>query len=119
MNDQIQSETIEITETVEVSGKKPSAKQIYKSIWSKFAKDRKDSRAQACANLQRAICEHAADLVPDYFTAKEHLAAVMEVEEHTKQDKQSETGDPLEAMSSWLRGDLDLSRTPLEVPRKH
>ena len=96
-----------------------TAKEIYEFIWAKFARDRKTSRTTAYANLQKALCEHAADLVPDYMTAKEHMSMVAEMEGFTKGDKQSETGDPLESMSGWLRGDLELSRIPLEQARKN
>jgi hypothetical protein len=95
------------------------AKFIYETIWAKFAEDRKENRAMAYANLQRALAEHAADLVPAYMTAKEHMSMVSDVEQWTKSDKQSESGDPLESMSGWLRGDLELSRIPLETGRKN
>ncbi len=91
------------------------ARDIYEEIWAKFAVDRKENRAFAYAALQRSLAEHAADLVPAYMTAKEHMSMVADVEQWTKQDKQSETGDPLESMSGWLRGDIELSRIPLEV----
>lgn len=94
------------------------AKEVYESIWEQFAIDRKNNRALACTNFQRALAEHAADLVPAYMTAKEHMAMVFECEQYSKSDKQSESGDPLESMSSWLRGDIELSRTPLETARK-
>jgi hypothetical protein len=90
-----------------------NAKAIYESIWSKFSEDRKANRSMAYTNLQRAFAEHAADLVPAYMTAKEHMSMVADIEQWTKGDKQSETGDPLTSMSEWLRGDLELSRIPL------
>jgi hypothetical protein len=96
-----------------------NARSIYEVIWAKFAEDRRENRATAYTNLQRAFCEHAADLVPAYLTAKEHMSMIAEIEEWTKGDKQSDSGDPTETMSSWLRGDMELSRIPLEAVRKN
>lgn len=90
-----------------------NSKSIYEEIWQKFAEDRKNNRAMAYTNLQRSFAEHAAELVPAYLTAKEHMSLVADIEPFTKGDKQSETGDPLSSMSDWLRGDLELSRIPL------
>jgi hypothetical protein len=90
-----------------------NAKSIYEKIWAKFAEDRKNNRSMAYTNLQRSFAEHAAELVPAYLTAKEHMSLVADIEPFTKGDKQSETGDPLSSMSDWLRGDLELSRIPL------
>lgn len=89
------------------------AKSIYEQIWGKFAEDRKNNRAMAYTNLQRSFAEHAAELVPAYLTAKEHMSLVADIEPFTKGDKQSETGDPLSSMSDWLQGNLELSRIPL------
>lgn len=95
------------------------AKSIYESIWAKFAEDRKVNRAMAYTNLQKAFAEHAADLVPGYLTAKEHMSMVADIEVWTKSDKQSESGDPLQMMSDWLQGNVELSRTPLEQTKVH
>lgn len=89
------------------------ARSIFQNIWLKFAIDRKENRAKAYVNLQQAFCEHAADLVPVYLTAKEHMSMVSEIEEWTKSDKQSGSGDPLTMMASWLNGEMELSRIPL------
>ena len=95
------------------------AKEIFDSIWKQFAQDRKEGRAMASAKLQRALAEHAADLVSSYATAKEFMTMVFECENFTKEDKQSETGDPLSNMSDWLAGRTELSRIPLEQPGKN
>lgn len=89
---------------------------MYENIWAEFAEDRNDNRAKAYANLQQNLAKHAAELVPYYYTAKEHISVIGEVEQYTKGDKQSESGDPKELVSRWLRGDddVDLSRVPLE-----
>lgn len=96
-----------------------SARDIFDQIWKQFAIDRKESRAVACAKFQRALAEHAADLVPAYATAKEFMTMVFECEQYTKEDKQSESGNPLDTMSDWLSGKVELSRTPLEQARKN
>jgi hypothetical protein len=90
-----------------------NAKSIYEGIWAKFGEDRKKNRSIAYTNLQRAFADHASELVPTYMTAKEHMSMVADIEQWTKGDKQSESGDPLSSMSDWLRGDLELSRIPL------
>ena len=96
-----------------------NAKSIYEQIWAKFAADRKGSRSLAYANLQRSLAEHAADLVPAYFTAKEHLSVVADVEQWAKGDGRGEAGNPIESMSDWLSGKLDLSRISMIKERTH
>jgi hypothetical protein len=93
---------------------KVSPKDIYDKIWSDFADDRKKSRGSAYANLQRALATNAAILVPAYMTAKEHVNIIGEIEQYTKSDEQANTGDPREHFASWLRGEIELSRVPLE-----
>jgi hypothetical protein len=90
-----------------------SSRAIYEKIWAEFAENRKANRATAYGNLQRALAEHAADLVPHYFTAKEHLSVVADVEQYTKSDKQSDSGNPTETIANWLNGGLDLSRVSM------
>jgi translation elongation factor EF-Ts len=94
------------------------ARGIYERIWAKFSVDRKKSRSTAYRNLQRALSMHAADLVPNYLTAKEHMSMIAEIEDWTKNEKESDTGDPSELMAQWLRGQTELSRIPLETVRK-
>jgi hypothetical protein len=94
------------------------ARDIYERIWDKFSMDRKKGRSVAYRNLQRALSKHAADLVPNYLTAKEHMSMIAEIEDWTKNEKESDTGDPSELMAKWLRGESELSRTPLESIRK-
>lgn len=93
-------------------------KQLYKEMWDKFDEDRAKGRSMAWTNLQRSLSKNASELVPAYFTAKELMSVVSDIEQWTKNDKQSETGNPLDAMSDWLSGKIELSRTPLEVVRK-
>jgi hypothetical protein len=96
-----------------------SAREIYMKIWTQFAVDRKENRATAYVNLQRAFSEHAAELVPAYLTAKEHMTLISDIEQWTKSDKQSESGDPMSLVSDWLNGGVELSRIPLESMRKN
>ena len=88
-------------------------KNVFDSLWEQFAADRKENRAIAYTNLQQNLAKNASALVPDYMTAKEHLELVTKVEEWTKGDKQSDSGDPMTMMSDWLQGKVDLSRVPL------
>lgn len=94
------------------------ARHIYEDIWEKFSVDRKKSRSLAYRNLQRRLSKHAADLVPSYLTAREHMTMIADIEDWTKAEKESDVADPSEAIARWLRGDLEMSRTPLESLRK-
>lgn len=90
------------------------APSVYDTIWQEFAKDREKNRSIAYANLQRNLAIHAAELVPDYMTAKEHVSIIGEIEQYTKGDAAGERGDPRDIVSGWLRGEMELSRVPLE-----
>ena len=94
------------------------ARNIYERIWEKFSADRKKSRSTAYRNLQRELSKHAADLVPAYLTAREHMTMIADIEDWTKAEKESDTGDPSELLAQWLRGESELSRIPLEAIRK-
>jgi hypothetical protein len=94
------------------------ARSVYEDIWEKFSVDRKKSRSLAYRNLQRRLSMNAATLVPSYLTAKEHMSMIADIEDWTKAEKESDTGDPSELMAKWLRGESELSRTPLEAIRK-
>jgi hypothetical protein len=95
-----------------------SSSGAYDIMWEQFAKDRRESRAMAYVNLQQNLAKFAGKLVPDYFTAKEHLSVVAEIETHTKSDQQSNDGDPTQIMGEWLRGERDLSRTQMDTVRE-
>lgn len=94
------------------------ARTIYESIWAKFSADRRKSRSTAYRNLQRELSKHAADLVPAYLTAREHMTMIADIEDWTKAEKESDTGDPSEMIARWLRCETELSRIPLETVRK-
>lgn len=91
-----------------------NAKSVYDGIWAEFSRDRKKNRAKAYTNLQQNLALHAAELVPFYMTAKEHVSIIGDIEQYTKSDQQSDSGDPREMVSRWLRGEEDISRVPLE-----
>lgn len=93
--------------------KKKTAKQVYKEIWEEFARDRQNNRAQAYTRLQQNFAKNADVLVPGYATAKEHMAMIGDIEQYTKGDQQSASGDPREIVGAWLRGEEDISRVPL------
>jgi|HubBroStandDraft_2_1064218.scaffolds.fasta_scaffold00006_21 hypothetical protein len=94
-------------------------KTIFDQIWKQFAADRKDGRAAAAVKLQRALAEHASDLVPSYATAKEFMSMVFDCEQFTKEDKQGDTGDPLTNISDWISGKKDFSRISMIKERTH
>ena len=86
----------------------------FASMWDQFSRDRRQNRAMAFANLQQNLAKYSDELVPQYFTAKELLTVVAEIEQYTKADQQSASGDPATLVGAWLRGDVDLSRTHLD-----
>lgn len=83
-------------------------------MWQQFAEDWKKGKSLAYSNLLCNLTKWASDLVPVYMTAKEHLAIISECTEHAKSAGQSQHEDPRALVSSWLRGEDDLSRIPLE-----
>ena len=86
---------------------------IYKEIWDKFADDRQHNRAMAYANLQQALSRHATDVVPAYYTAKEHVTVIGDLEQYAKGDKPSNV-NPVQAIAAWLAGKgPDLSRVSM------
>jgi hypothetical protein len=96
-----------------------SAKAIFERIWRQFSVDRKEGRASASAKLQRALAEHAGDLVPAYATAKELMTMIFDCEQFSKGDRESNNDDPLTNMSDWLSGKTDLSRISMVKERTH
>jgi hypothetical protein len=53
--------------------------------------------------------------VPYYMTAKEFMGIISEIESHTKGDAAATTTDePIDVVSKWLRGEVQLSKVPLE-----
>lgn len=90
------------------------AKSVYENMWKQFAEDWKKGKALAYTNLLSNLTFWASDLVPAYMTAKEHMAMIAEATEHAKRDGASAHEDPRQLISSWLRGDSELSRIPLE-----
>ena len=90
------------------------AKNVYDNIWLEFAKDSKKSRSLAYSNLKQNLAEFASYLVPYLLTAKEHMALITEAEQHIKGEGQHAQEDPRSLVGSWLRGETELSRIPLE-----
>lgn len=95
------------------------ARKVYDAMWAQFNEDAAESWTSACSNLRRALCQNAGLLVPFYFNSKDHMEAVFKVKEQMKSAEGGDDGDdPVEAMASWIRGDRELSRIPLEAVRK-
>lgn len=90
-------------------------KNCYANIWAQFSKDSKKSKSLAYANLKNNLAEFAEFIVPHIVTAKEHMALITDAEKYITG---GDTGHPQEdmpsLMSSWLRGEIELSRIPLE-----
>jgi hypothetical protein len=87
-------------------------KTIYDDIWRAFDMDRKKGKSFAYTHLQSAYSKFASYLVPTVMSETERMKVIMECEQHMKEDMRGE--DPRELMASWIRGEIDLSRTPLE-----
>ena len=96
------------------------AREAYDAMWAQFDRDAETNWTEACRNLRRALCQNAGELVPLYFNSKDHMEAVFKVKEQMKSaERPEEAGDPVETMSKYLRGEIELSRIPLEAPRKN
>ena len=91
------------------------AKNCYGNIWADFARDSKKSKSQAYSNLKANLAEFADHLVPHIVTAKEHMALITDAEKYiTGGDGGLPQEDMPTLMASWLRGEIELSRIPLE-----
>jgi len=98
----------------EEAEKLAEAKGVYDDIWMAFSKDLKKGKGFANANLLNNLTEFASYLVPIVMNAKEHTSLIMELAEKMSSEKGHHGENPTELMSKWLRGDIDLSRIPLE-----
>ena len=100
--------------------KQEEAKAAYDDIWAAFSKDLKKGKSYANANLLDNLTIFASYLVPTVMTAKEHTSLIMELAEKTTGEKGTSSGeDPMDLMSKWLQGSVDLSRIPLKNPRHY
>jgi hypothetical protein len=97
-----------------------SARAAYDTMWAQFDEDCEKNWTEACRNLRRALCRNAGELVPAYTNMKDHMEMVFKVKEQMKETERPEdAANPVDTMSNWLRGDVELSRIPLEAVRKH
>lgn len=97
-----------------------TARQAYDAMWAQFDEDAETNWTEACRNLRRALCRNAGELVPAYTNMKDHMEMVFKVKEQMKTaERPEEVGNPVDTMSAWLKGDLEMSRIPLEAPRKN
>lgn len=85
------------------------ASDIYGQIWEKFKNLRKQGKGKAWSSLQAEFCLHAAELVPHYMTAKEHMAMIAEIENYVAGDEHGSSQDPIEWTSRFLRGEVEIS----------
>jgi hypothetical protein len=107
--------SVEQLQSSEEARRQLAAKKAFESIWRKFGENRKKGRTSAFSILLQDLTKHASDLVPYYMTAKEFMGIISEIESHTKGDTATSTNDdPLELMSKWIRGEVQLSKVPLE-----
>ena len=89
------------------------AKTIYENLWLQFSKDWGKGRSFAYANLLQNLTKCAAELVPHYMTAKEHMAMVNEAASNVQEGSHMVQEDPRELIGKWIAGEADLSRIPL------
>lgn len=90
------------------------SKEIYQAMWDQFGTDMEKGKSYAYGRLVRNLTTFATRLVPSYYTAKEHQAAIAEAVEYSKTEGKQSAEDPRTLISSWLRGEDDLSRIKLD-----
>lgn len=90
------------------------AKNVYSNIWSQFSEDLKKGKAYASRELLGNLTDLAEFLVPVIMTAKEHTTLIMELTDNLSGDDQTRGETPMEIQAKWLRGEIELSRIPLE-----
>ena len=92
------------------------ARRLYRNIWRQFAEDTKEKGKSAAYNGLKenyALC--ADDLVPHIMTATEHMRVIGDCDKNI--DPGGIAGEDIrEVVEKWLRGDIELSRIPLEAP---
>ncbi len=91
-----------------------NSRLIYQSMWEQFSDDISKGKGYAYGRLLRNLTTFATQLVPSYYTAKEHQAAIAEAAEYSKVDGKQSAEDPRVLISNWLRGTDDLSRIKLD-----
>jgi hypothetical protein len=93
------------------------SKTVYENIWAQFAADSKQTgKSAAYANLKANLALSSSYLVPYMMTATEHMKVIASCDEHIKGDGGKPEEDPRQLIAQWLRGEIELSRVPLEEP---
>jgi hypothetical protein len=91
------------------------AKRIYQEIWERFGVNRKRGKSFAYTNLLADYSKYGAVLVPTLMSTKEHMQIIAQIEENIKNEGGTNTQeDARELVSSWLRGERELTRIPFE-----
>jgi hypothetical protein len=90
------------------------AKEVWKGIWHRFGVNMRKSPPAAFSVFVQDMAENSADLVPWYFTATEFVRVTIEASEKSKGSPQHTAEDPRELFAAWIRGEIDISRVPLE-----
>jgi hypothetical protein len=92
------------------------AQRIYQEIWDRFDENRKRGKSFAYTNLLHDYAKYGSYLVcSGLIGAKEHFQLITQTEEYCKGSDDANTQeDAREVIGSWLRGDRELSRIPLE-----
>ena len=91
------------------------AKRIYREIWERFSDNRKRGKSFAYSNMLHDVSKYASFLVPKFMSHKDLMGWQAECEANVKNEGATNTQeDAREVISSWLRGDRELSRIPFE-----
>jgi hypothetical protein len=82
-----------------------------------FADDSKNGgKSIAYTHLKENLALAATDLVPHMMTAKEHMAVIADCDKNISSDGGIAGEDIRQVVEKWLRGDIQLSRIPLDLP---
>lgn len=92
------------------------AQKLYQEIWDRFDENRKRGKSFAYTNLLHDYAKYGSYLVcSGLIGAKEHFQLITQTEEYIKTDETTNTQeDAREVIGSWLRGDRELSRIPVD-----
>jgi hypothetical protein len=96
------------------------SRAAFDEMWKQFDIDCEKNWSGACRNLRRAMCQNAGELVPDYSNMKDFIDMIFKIKEQMKSaERPEDQANPIDTLSSWLRGEKELSRIPLEMTRKN
>lgn len=99
---------------MEEAKEQADAKRIYREVFERFSENRKRGKSFGYQNLLHDLSKHFAFLVPTIMSHNEMRGWLAECENNIKQESTDTQEDAREVISSWLRGERELSRIPFE-----